>query len=111
MKKEKAVESTSAKEEKKNSVRSTKEEPKKKDVVKKSDQKKDKKSSKKAEKKSIFQRIAGFFVGVKKEIVRVRWLSKKEMVKYSLATIVFVAFFALFFYLIDIIFALIRSLV
>jgi preprotein translocase subunit SecE len=32
------------------------------------------------------------------------------MVKYSIATIIFIIFFSVFFYLIDIIFALIQSL-
>lgn len=41
--------------------------------------------------------IAKFFVGVKKEMKKVKWPSKKEMVTYSTATIVFVLVFGLFF--------------
>ena len=33
----------------------------------------------------------------KSELSKVKWPSKKQMVKYSIATIVFVIFFALFF--------------
>lgn len=44
------------------------------------------------------KKIIKFFKGVKKEISRVRWPNKKEMVKYSIATLVFILFFALFFY-------------
>lgn len=36
----------------------------------------------------------------KNELSKVKWPSKKQMVKYSIATIVFVIFFALFFWLI-----------
>ena len=41
--------------------------------------------------------IARFFVNVKKEMNKVRWPHKKEMVKFSIATIVIVCFFMLFF--------------
>lgn len=41
--------------------------------------------------------------GVKHEFKNVRWPSKKDMIKYSTATIVFVIFFALFFYVIQLI--------
>ena len=41
--------------------------------------------------------IARFFVNVKKEMKKVRWPHRKEMVKFSIATIVIVCFFMLFF--------------
>lgn len=47
---------------------------------------------------------------VKKEMRMVRWPSAKEVVKYSIASLVFVAFFALFFYGIDLIFAFVKGL-
>ena len=50
-----------------------------------------------------------YFKGVKKEISRIRWTSKKELVKYSLSTIVFMLFFGVFFYVIDLLVALLRS--
>lgn len=46
-----------------------------------------------------------------KEVSKVKWPSKKEMIKYSVATIVFVIFFAGFFYLIELAMALLKSLV
>jgi len=55
--------------------------------------------------------IVNYFKDVKKEVSHVKWPDKKEMVKYSIATIVFIIFFALFFYLIEVIFALLKSLV
>ena len=55
--------------------------------------------------------IKKFFGEVRKELSKVKWPSKKDMVKYSIATIIFVIFCGLFFYAIDVIFALIKSLV
>lgn len=47
------------------------------------------------------KKIARFFVGIKNEMKNVKWPTKKEMVKYSLATLIFIILFALFFGLID----------
>ena len=55
--------------------------------------------------------IKKFFSEVKKELSKVKWPTKKDMVKYSIATISFVIFFAAFFYLIDFSVAFIKSLV
>ena len=49
-----------------------------------------------------------YFKGVKKEISRIRWTSKKDLLKYSISTIVFMIFFGVFFYAIDILVALLR---
>ena len=57
------------------------------------------------------KKIKKFFSEVKKELGKVKWPTKKDMVKYSIATICFVIFFAGFFYLIDMAVAFIRSLV
>mgnify|MGYP001137612841 CR=1 FL=1 len=43
------------------------------------------------------KKIVRFFVGVKKEMKKVKWPSKKEMITYSTATIVFILIFGLFF--------------
>ena len=56
------------------------------------------------------KKIARYFSGVKKEISRVRWLSKKNLVKFSIATISFVVFFSLYFYAFDYITAWLRTL-
>lgn len=50
-----------------------------------------------------------YFKGVKKEVSRIRWTSKKDLVKYSISTIVFMLFFGVFFYAIDLLVALLRS--
>lgn len=43
------------------------------------------------------KKFAQFISGVKKEMAKVRWPNKKEMVTYSIATISFIAIFTLFF--------------
>ena len=55
--------------------------------------------------------IAKFFAGVRKEMKKVRWLSKKDLVKYSVATITFIVIFMAFFALSDVILSYIRSVV
>ena len=50
-----------------------------------------------------------YFKGVKKEISRIKWASKKELLKYSVSTILFMIFFGVFFYAIDLLVALLRS--
>lgn len=71
--------------------------------------KKDTKEVKKEKKKNIFSRIIGYFKGVKKEISRIRWTKGKEMVKYSVAAVSFILFFCVYFYVIDLLIALLRS--
>lgn len=56
-------------------------------------------------------KLKAFFAGVKKELKRVRWPKKKELIKNSAATIVFVVVFAIFFYGVDLVAALIEILV
>ncbi len=51
-----------------------------------------------------------WLMGVKSEFKKVRWPNKKEMVKYSIATISFIIFFALFFFAIEGIVYLIKTL-
>ena len=47
------------------------------------------------------KRLARFFVNVKKEMKKVRWPKKKEMIKFSIATVFVLCFFMLFFSCID----------
>ena len=61
--------------------------------------------------KKIMKKIKNFFGEVRKEFSKVKWPSKKDMVKYSVATIMFVIFFALFFYAIMALMSLVQSLV
>lgn len=65
---------------------------------------------KKDKKENIFKRISKYFKGVFKEVKRIRWTNGKDLLKYSIATIVFVLFFAIYFYGIDWLALLVRSL-
>ena len=55
------------------------------------------------------KKIVDYFKGVKKEISRIKWTSKKDLVKYSVSTVIFMLFFGVFFYAIDMLVALLRS--
>ena len=50
-----------------------------------------------------------YFKGVKKEISRIKWTSKKDLLKYATSTVAFMIFFGVFFYLIDLLVAVLRS--
>ena len=41
--------------------------------------------------------IARFFVNVRREMTKVRWPKRKEMVKFSVATLAIILFFMLLF--------------
>lgn len=69
------------------------------------------KSKGKAKKPGLFKRIILWFKNVKKEVSQVTWPSKKDLIKYSIATVVFVIFFSTYFYLISILMAFLKSLV
>ncbi|MCI9084051.1 MAG: preprotein translocase subunit SecE [Bacilli bacterium] len=51
------------------------------------------------------EKVKKFFAGVKKEMSRVRWPQKKEMIKYSVAVLVCIIVFAIFFVASDFIIA------
>ena len=70
-----------------------------------------KKSKKeKVKRENIFKRIFKYFKGVGKEIKRIRWTTGKDLLRYSVSTVIFVLFFGLYFYGIDWIVLLVRSL-
>ena len=51
------------------------------------------------------KKMRAFLIDVKKELKKVKWPSKKNMVTYSVATISFIIFFALFFTMSDMVLA------
>ena len=53
------------------------------------------------------KRLARFFVNVKKEMKKVRWPHRKEMLKFSAATLLIIGFFMMFFSASDAIISLI----
>jgi len=52
-----------------------------------------------------------FFGDVIKEMKKVKWPTKKDMITYSSATLIFIIFFAAFFSVLDIIIAAAKMLV
>ena len=72
-----------------------KEEKTQKKVDSKDSKKKPQKKSVKSKKtnKKKHSKVVTFFKEVKSEISKVKWPSKKDMVKYSIATIIFIVFF------------------
>lgn len=81
----------------------------KKEKTKKEEPKKKQSNKKKEKKTKKHSKIGTFIKEVREEVSKIKWPSKKDMVKYSVATIIFVIFFALFFYVIDLIIALIKA--
>lgn len=82
--------------------------------VKKEVKKEKESSNKKTNKKKVDNTkkkngIINFFKEVRKEMKKVKWPSKKDMVKYSFATICFIIFFAVFFYIIEVVIALLKA--
>ena len=72
----------------------------------------EKKITKKKEKKqNLFSKIKNFLHDVKLEMKKVKWPTKKDMVKYTSATISFIILFGAFFVLTDLIIAGLKVLV
>ncbi len=94
----------SKKEKKEISVNVSKKENSKNNITEKSSKKE------KNNKGNIFKSIGRYFRGVYKETKRIKWTNGKDLVKYSVAAVVFVLFFGLYFYGIDWIVLLVRSL-
>lgn len=61
----------------------------------------------KGKKKGLFTFLKDFFIGVKGETKKIMWTSKKNLIKYSIATLVFMLFICLFFVGTDLLIALI----
>lgn len=74
--------------------------------------KKEKKEKPKKEKKQrvgFFKSIFNFFKGVKDEMSKVVWPTRRNMIKYSIATIIFIIAFALYFYGIEVLMAWLKD--
>lgn len=56
---------------------------------------------KKKQKKQKENKKVGFFKGIKLELKKVTWPSKKEVIKYSIATLVFCIITMIFFQLLN----------
>jgi len=64
-------------------------------------------ANKKTKRKNLFSVLKEFFDDVKNETKKIIWTSKKNLVKYSIATLGFMLFICLFFVATDLIIALI----
>lgn len=62
------------------------------------------------EKKSLVKKISSFIDGVKNESKKILWTPKKNLIKYSLATLAFMLFICVFFVATDLLIALISYL-
>ena len=82
----------------------------KKTTKNKSSSLKNEKKVKEKKKINIFKSIKRYFVGVLKEVKRIKWTSGKDLVKYSIASLLLILFFGLYFYGINWIALLVRSL-
>lgn len=63
---------------------------------------------KKKEKKKVQKE--GFFKGIRKELKLVKWPTAKEILKYTVATIIFCIIFAAFFIALNAIMAYVKGL-
>lgn len=77
--------------------------------MKKMSTKEIKKNNKKV--KETKKKSSNLFQDIKKEMAKVHFPSKKDMIKYSIATISFVIFFGIYFYVIELIMALVKTLI
>lgn len=75
---------------------------------KKVEEPKQKKQTKSTKKKETAKKES-YFKGVKKEVSKIKWPTKNEMIKYSVATVSFIIFFALFFYIIQLLLVLLKK--
>ena len=91
----------------KKSVDETKKEVVNETKVKEEKKKNAKKKAKKNERKAPKE---NYFVGVRSELPKVKWPSKKEVFKYTIATIVFVLILVGFFLLMSALMAWIRGI-
>lgn len=51
-----------------------------------------------------------FFKGVKSELKKVKWPERKDVIKYTIATIVFIVVFVLLFALLDLALSFVKGL-
>lgn len=74
-----------------------------KEVKKEIQSKKTKKTKEKKVKKE------SFFEGVRSELSKVKWPTKKDVLKYTIATLVFIIFLVIFFVLLSLLMSVIKG--
>ncbi|MCM1052997.1 MAG: preprotein translocase subunit SecE [Ruminococcus sp.] len=70
---------------------------------------KETKAAKKSKKEEKKVKQENYFVGVKNELSKVKWPSKKEVFKYTFSTIIFIIVLVLFFLLMSLIISYIKG--
>lgn len=63
----------------------------------------------KQDKKNKKEKKEPFLISIKKEMKKVKWTNKKDMFKYSTATLFFICFFAAFFTIANLLITLLRT--
>ena len=71
---------------------------------------KNKQTKKNVEEKGLWERFMIYCHGIKEEWKKIHWTKKYDLVKYSIAVIVFVLLLGIFFYIIGAVFARIVTL-
>ena len=65
--------------------------------------------TKKNEKKEKKVKKESYFEGIRSELAKVKWPSKKEVIKYTIATILFSVILVGFFILLDLLMSVIKG--
>lgn len=60
--------------------------------------------------KKLWNKLKTFLLDVKKEMKKVRWPNRKEMITYSSATVVFIIIFMIFFFGADVLISWLKEL-
>lgn len=79
--------------------------------MKKNENKKEVKKVNKKNNSKDLKKKENIFKQIKKEMSKVHFPGKKDMIKYSFATISFVIFFGIYFFVIELIMAFIKTLI
>lgn len=82
----------------------------KKETKKKETKAKKIKTKQNKNKKNVFKSIKEYFKGVIKELKRIKWTSGKELISSSITSVIFIAFFGVYFAGIELLVSLLRSL-
>ncbi len=67
------------------------------------------KQGKVVKKKKVDKKKEGLFKSVRKEMKKVTWPSRKDVIKYSIATIVFCIVIMLFFQVLDVLLSIVKG--
>ena len=78
-------------------------------MTKKVEEKKLKKEVTSKKVKKTIEKKESFFAGVKAELAKVKWPTKKDVLKYTIATLVFIIILVIFFVLLSLVMSVIKG--